>query len=296
MYFKNFPNTDYRQSKNSTNSRNVTNILVSASIRDNFANTGDKAFVDYIIKDEEKPEHIAEKIYGKSDYMWIILLSNQIINPYFDWPKSQRELESYIRKIYSGSAVFVSPIDFQFLRSTSGTSKLSVSDSNFVIGNTVTQQNNSTFTATVKSWDSTLRKVVLTDIEGVLTAGSNADYLVSENMSGESFRVRPHKLVSENAESLHHFEDTYKNIIDPYTHWDTNTVTRGRFNEYSIYDNPDSITLDFPLKSYILNSYEIGSISNKEYEYDENDYKRNIKLLKVEIFGKLVEQLSTIFI
>ena len=42
----------------------------------------------YTVTDSDRPDLIAEKIYGDADYDWIILLANNIINPYFDWPMS----------------------------------------------------------------------------------------------------------------------------------------------------------------------------------------------------------------
>ena len=54
----------------------------------------------YTVTDSDRPDLIAEKIYGDSDYDWIILLANNIINPYFDWPMSTPVLEDYINKKY----------------------------------------------------------------------------------------------------------------------------------------------------------------------------------------------------
>ena len=54
----------------------------------------------YTVTDSDRPDLIAEKIYGDSDYDWIILLANNIINPYFDWPMSTPVLEDYIANKY----------------------------------------------------------------------------------------------------------------------------------------------------------------------------------------------------
>lgn len=57
-------------------------------------------FLDYIIKDWESPENIAYKLYDSCDYAWIILLANNIINPYTDWLLSNDELEEFIYNKY----------------------------------------------------------------------------------------------------------------------------------------------------------------------------------------------------
>ena len=54
----------------------------------------------YTVTDSDRPDLIAEKIYGDADYDWIILLANNIINPYFDWPMSTPVLEDYIANKY----------------------------------------------------------------------------------------------------------------------------------------------------------------------------------------------------
>tara|TARA_Y100001968_G_scaffold136924_1_gene125109 strand:- start:4745 stop:7267 length:2523 start_codon:yes stop_codon:yes gene_type:complete len=54
----------------------------------------------YTVTDSDRPDLIAEKIYGDSDYDWVIMLANNIINPYFDWPMSSPVLEDYIANKY----------------------------------------------------------------------------------------------------------------------------------------------------------------------------------------------------
>ena len=67
-------------------------------------NIGLNVFVDYIIKDWESPENIAYKLYGSCDYAWIILLANNIINPYTDWLLTNDELDEYISNKYGDKA------------------------------------------------------------------------------------------------------------------------------------------------------------------------------------------------
>ena len=58
-------------------------------------------FYQYDIRDGETPEIIASKLYGDSGYHWIILLANDIVNPYYDWPMSYENLINTIRKKYT---------------------------------------------------------------------------------------------------------------------------------------------------------------------------------------------------
>tara|TARA_R110000823_G_scaffold172103_1_gene304589 strand:+ start:1235 stop:1744 length:510 start_codon:yes stop_codon:yes gene_type:complete len=46
----------------------------------------------YTITDGEKPEHIAQRLYNNPQYHWIIMLANNIMDLYHDWPLSGHDL------------------------------------------------------------------------------------------------------------------------------------------------------------------------------------------------------------
>jgi hypothetical protein len=58
-------------------------------------------FYPYTVKDGDTPEILAAKIYDSPQYHWIILICNNIIDPYYDWPLSSFNLDSTIRKRYT---------------------------------------------------------------------------------------------------------------------------------------------------------------------------------------------------
>lgn len=55
---------------------------------------------NYFIKEGERPDIIAHKYYDDSKLDWIILLTNKIIDPYFDWPLSNEEFDNFIAEKY----------------------------------------------------------------------------------------------------------------------------------------------------------------------------------------------------
>jgi hypothetical protein len=57
-------------------------------------------FKKYVIDDSDRPDIVSEIVYGRSDYDWIIMMCNNIINPYFDWPMSTSVLMEYIQTKY----------------------------------------------------------------------------------------------------------------------------------------------------------------------------------------------------
>jgi Base plate wedge protein 53 len=62
-------------------------------------------FYTYTVKDGETPEMIADKLYGSSQYHWIVLLANNIVDPFYDWPMNQDDLIETIRAKYSAPNV-----------------------------------------------------------------------------------------------------------------------------------------------------------------------------------------------
>jgi hypothetical protein len=58
-------------------------------------------FNKYTIVDGERPDLIANKFYGSSELDWVILLTNNIINPSFDFPIRESSLQSFVENKYS---------------------------------------------------------------------------------------------------------------------------------------------------------------------------------------------------
>jgi len=55
---------------------------------------------DYIIENAESPEQLSIRLYGKSEYYWILLELNNCIDPILDWVMSDEELILDANKIY----------------------------------------------------------------------------------------------------------------------------------------------------------------------------------------------------
>jgi hypothetical protein len=58
-------------------------------------------FNKYTILDGERPDIISEKFYGTTKYDWIVILTNNIINPLFEFPIAERSLYDFVAKNYS---------------------------------------------------------------------------------------------------------------------------------------------------------------------------------------------------
>lgn len=81
------------------------NLLFRVRVIKEIMNGNLDTYYKYIIKDEETPDDLADKVYGTSTAHWIILYANDIYDPQYDWPMSNRVFAKYIEKKY-GSIEF----------------------------------------------------------------------------------------------------------------------------------------------------------------------------------------------
>jgi hypothetical protein len=58
-------------------------------------------FLPYTIKEKQKPEDIAYYYYGSVDDTWIVLLCNNITDPYTQWPLDEDLFNKYFISKYS---------------------------------------------------------------------------------------------------------------------------------------------------------------------------------------------------
>lgn len=95
-FFSKFPTVPYDiAGKRYTNYQTVTNIFVRFRIiKEVLGNIS--AYYEYIIKDGDTPEILADKIYGDPEAHWIILMANEMVDAHYDWPLNNRDFRKYI--------------------------------------------------------------------------------------------------------------------------------------------------------------------------------------------------------
>ena len=58
--------------------------------------TNSLVFYNYDIQDGDTPETVAYKYYGDVYRYWIVLFSNQMLDPQWDWPLNSKAFQDYI--------------------------------------------------------------------------------------------------------------------------------------------------------------------------------------------------------
>jgi|TARA_B100001094_G_scaffold280630_1_gene291549 hypothetical protein len=104
-YFRNVPDFDYVSRQEGQNNISeyvrVKNLFKRVKIREDLFNEL-TYFTKYKIVGDERPDQIANKIYGDSRYDWVILLSNNVMNVESEWPLDSVSFHNYMVRKYGG--------------------------------------------------------------------------------------------------------------------------------------------------------------------------------------------------
>jgi hypothetical protein len=87
-YFENFPTIDYEGQK-------VKDITRRSSFTD-FVAANPMLYLPLTVKEGERPEDIANYYYGSTDFTWLVYMSNNIIDPYHQWPMAEQDFNNYL--------------------------------------------------------------------------------------------------------------------------------------------------------------------------------------------------------
>ena len=67
-------------------------------------------FTKYVVEGDDRPDNVADKVYGDSNLDWVVLLANNIVNIQSEWPMSQSDFNTYITEKYQNETVLYSGI------------------------------------------------------------------------------------------------------------------------------------------------------------------------------------------
>lgn len=287
----------------------VTNIFFRLRvIREILSNVS--AYYEYLVKDSDTPENLAEKIYGDAEAHWIILMANDIIDGQYDWPLNDRDLKKYLIAKYgsiekSQTSVHhyekiitrienLSDIETQYryqidyepkeeyeLKTTiltEGSNTFAANDS--IIG--------TGFSATVL--DASPPYYTLHNISKKDTANLIFDKILTSTNSSNTLSV---------AGSISHDGVLYVNgsiFFDTGINYDTyislpdiqyvQTFNWGRTNNTTTTTTVPGRTI-----TQITNR---AIVSNYDYEVEKNEAKRSIKIIKANYYPQIMKELDVL--
>jgi hypothetical protein len=108
-YFRELPNLQVlNRTKNLISNDEtlvVKNFFKRAKLREDIGSVA-TAFEFYFITEDERPEQIAEKIYGDPELDWVILTTNNIINLENEWPLNLDNFNKYMLDKYGSEQAY----------------------------------------------------------------------------------------------------------------------------------------------------------------------------------------------
>jgi hypothetical protein len=101
-YFETLPKIVETQNNISTVK---TNLMARSSVIPTLL-SNPAVFYQYDIQDDDTPEIIAFKYYGNVYNYWIVLFTNQILNPQWDWPLKSGVFTDYLNDKYPNIDIY----------------------------------------------------------------------------------------------------------------------------------------------------------------------------------------------
>jgi len=264
--FKSYPTVAYEVKKN--NKKEVMVDITKRFVLNSVAETDSTIFYDYYVKDSDTPDSVANKYYEDPTMDWLIFITNDIIDPLWNWPLKQRDLNKYINNKYTTQSLIsldtslANQVYDRAVGRASGTttSRGQLEDIAFDVngdGN-ISLQDAADFQNLVLGNDTTDQHV-----NGALTAAYLVEYY-GASLSGIN--------------SVHHFEE----IKAPAKSINGKVIPQQiKRISYTTYN-----TLPASRKKIV---------TNKEYEEDLNEQRRTIKLVDKSLLRRIQAEAKNVF-
>lgn len=306
MYFSSFPTIEYRNlgANNETLRRFATDILRRVGLSEK---TKDQLSVleNYIISEGERPEQVANTLYGNPEYHWIVLLFNDIVNPYYEWPLDNLSMEQYIQRKYPGKVLYISnedsdgPSPHSFYPNETIFKVLGNGSLDYSVRGLVWRFNKQLCAIEV------INKIDSDNFQ----RGDTICRVAGKNPDGtDRLEYAKVQRVITNTVGLHHFESTDENgdqnILSPFSSFENIPLGFTGSDGVIGFSGPGSNTVepvDFS-ETRIGSFMAVGggsfneeeSIRNDVHEYIENDRKRTIRVLNPQYISGFLRDFETL--
>ena len=131
--------------------------VLSEEVRNNYV-----LYEEYTVQDGDTPEILASIVYNDAGLGWVILMTNEILDPRFGWPMTWLQLEKHIERKYPSNLYLDANVSV-----------------NFKVGETVVQQTNGSSARILAKIGNRLSVI---NVNGSFANGAN----ITGNISGYS--------------------------------------------------------------------------------------------------------------
>jgi len=297
-YFDKFP-TLYYDLKGTKKFEVAVDIL--RRVRIDYRQADTSMYGEYAIKEHDRPDTIADKLYGDSELHWVVLLFNEIHNPYYEWPMTTSDLIKYCESKYPGKAFLLDldKITDSPLESVRKRRDHKAVEGNYVFTITGTQLDLDGPIGYLVCWDRTLGKAIVIEESGAFAPGDHIGIAVTGSYEATASGVIRRAQI--NLEALHHFEDDNGMELAPLASYNglvqagTQMQTTSTVDEYGR-------TAPLPFEETLLGAYLnplgeaelLRAVTNLEYEERINEARRTIILPHPDIVRSIASKFQSI--
>lgn len=282
-YFEYFPSILYDiDGGNLSNYQLATNVLSRVGfLREILSNIS--TYRLYTIRDGDKPEILADKVYGDPEAHWIILYANNIKDPQYDWPMDNRTFVKHIKDKYgtveaakTGIHHYEKVIErFNSTTNTTTTKRIQISKNSYYVIS-IEDADGTVSTANVITGQNTSANGYI-----VYDAGSNTFTVLANNnltfITGEEVFITPANVTANIAT----VNDTALNTGSEDYFYDDLSVTQS-VNTYEVAGDTITETIYRQAVSYY------------DYEDELNESKREIKIIKKEYYEQIMQEYKSL--
>lgn len=281
-----FPKIQYDINKNQySNFDTITDLTFRFSvIKDVLNNTA--AYYEYDIREDETPEILADKVYGDPEAYWMILYANDIYDPQYDWPMNQDTFQKFIIGKY-GSISAAKTIVHHYEKVLAR--QVGNSETVYIDRQTVDYNSSTFLSCTIDNLTPNTSNVVVGDY--VRQIDDNAFAFFSGLVTDVDLPNNKISLSIVNGKILDYY-DLYDLSYNNLGRVVTNTQKNLEFY-LNLPSSPQYTT-------YTINNKRITeAVSRKEvscydYELEQNESKRLIKVIKKEYYGQIQQEYTNL--
>jgi len=99
MYFSQFEQ-GYYDLKGDGNEKLVTDLMTRVKVREKVIDEA-SLYDRYDVPSGERPEDTAFKHFGSAQYHWVVLMTNNITDAFYEWPMSEQTFETFLMDKYT---------------------------------------------------------------------------------------------------------------------------------------------------------------------------------------------------
>lgn len=276
-FFKHYPLISYG---------NTVSVNILAKVA--FQKDNDKNYYTYhpyTIKEGDRADTVAYLYYGDPGYDWIIYYSNQIVDPYYEWPMDTRTFKRFIESKYGSLSNSQSKIKFYrsnyisdfSLISTAAYDALSTNQKRFWAP--VTGENNS-----IKQYERKKEDIIFETnktIQCSVNVVSSNTFSLGENAIQKNgatvVAIGNVKFANSSTIIVDDIQGTFSNTYNITGSSSSANATVSSVN-----------TISTSISSDIINYFE--PVTFYDYENELNEKRKNIRLLDVSFVEDVVRQ------